>query len=453
MTQSTTPKDFDGAMAYLASFTDYEQKAAHELSRRSMDLGRMQRNAVSQGLLPHAFPVVHIAGSKSKGSTALFVDSILQTHGRRTGRFLSPHLTHITERISLDGVDVSIDAFVQLVQRLSIRVQPLIEATSSDIPTFFEAIALMAMDAFTEARVDAAIFEVGLGGRLDATNIITPSVSLITSIDLEHTRVLGDDLGSIAREKAGIIKAGIPVISGVPPDCPAGRAIAEVAASHEAPLTWLDEILSVSSDGKSLSVEMEHLHVANLCPSTRGIHQLRNAALAIAACEIMLPPTDPPLTQLTLQSALDATELPGRLQWIPASGNPLQRDILLDSAHTKDSMRALAVEISRRFKGRPVALLTALLNDKTPDRCLEPIQGLVSPVFATAVASPRSTAPDDLAAAIRQSWPTTPVHTSEHTLTDLQQLPIPPDLPLVIAGSTYLAGEILNELRSFPQRR
>ena len=439
-------------MDYLASFTDYEQKAAHLLSRRSMDIGRMYRNAERLGLIPHPFDVVHIAGSKGKGSTALFCDHILRAHGQEVGRFLSPHLVHITERIAWGGRDITTETFAELVDKLASEVEPLIANESPDVPTFFEAIALMALQLFTERRADAAVFEVGLGGRLDATNIVTPTVCLITSIDLEHTRVLGDDLASIAREKAGIIKDGIPVICGVDQNTEAGRAIADVARLKNAPLLWLDEIADFSTNEQSFSLQFMDWAITDLKLKLPGAHQLRNAALATAAVRILLAKQERNTEDRAMQSGLFDTQLPGRLQWLPAHENPLGRDILIDSAHTPDSMAALSEELRRRFPSKPVALLTALLNDKDAERCLAPLQGLVSHIFTTAAASPRSTPPADLANALALSWPATPITPTPHDIAGLLALPISDDVPLIVAGSTYLAGEILGTLQSFPRK-
>ena len=444
------PDDFEDAIAYLASFTDYEQAAAHLLSRRSLDLGRMERNASRFGLLPHPMAIIHVAGSKGKGSTSIFADAILRNHGLTTGRFLSPHLVHITERIALRGQSISSARFAELVNSLRPQVDPLIRSNSIDVPTFFEAIALMALTAFAEAGCDAAVFEVGLGGRLDATNIVTPKVCLITSIDLEHTRVLGDDLASIAREKAGIIKTGVPVICGVPRESEAGEAIESVAAMKKAPITWLDNVFTADPQGSSFDLHTSDWGETQFQVSAAGDHQLRNAALAALGVATLLASGNHMVQTQAIQDALRDTTLPARLQWLPAKDNPVGRSVLLDSAHTRDSMEALAAEIDRRFDGRPVALLTALLADKDPRRCLQPLKGRVSHIFTTEVDSPRRRPAEALACTLRECWPEIPITPLGHSLKELIEIPLEQEIPLVVAGSTYLAGEVLGQLRPFP---
>ena len=196
----------------LSSFTNYERLQTFRYDQESFDLRRMEALAAALGNPHNHYPAVHVAGTKGKGCTCLMLEALLRAEGLAVGTYTSPHIEHLRERIRIGGKSISEDTFMRTVN----SVLPLTEPADGEnaSPTFFELLTAMAMLCFARAGVDIAIFEVGLGGRLDATNILSARWSAITSLGLEHTRLLGDTLTSIAREKAGILREETPLVTG-----------------------------------------------------------------------------------------------------------------------------------------------------------------------------------------------------------------------------------------------
>ncbi len=440
------------ALTFLSEFTDYEQKNADSLKRDSLDLGRMWDLAARLNDPQDAFPSIHIAGSKGKGSTTLIVESILLQHGVKTGRFLSPHLTSPTERIAISGGDVSPQEFSRLVDKL----RPLVAALRSEpekLPSFFESITLMAFLAFAEADIDLAIIETGLGGRLDATNIVDPRVSIITMIDLEHTRVLGDTEAQIAGEKAGIIKEGRPVICGHSHDSAAGETIEKTAKQRAAPISWLEEeiqVTNIKKDGlfQIFDFAFQGHELTGIRLKLLGPHQIRNTALALAATITTSAQGIFDFNADLARLALSQITLPARVEYFAAQSGSWQLPfpLLLDSAHTPRSMKALGDSITKEFPNQKRALLVGLLRDKDVENCFPPLKGLFDLVFVVEPESPRAMLRQQLAERLSRTWndgtPTIP-------LDDWRQI-IPEDLAhidlLVVTGSVYLAGAVRQQL-------
>ena len=210
------PKSMAHLVKILGTFTNYEQRRDFHKGRVRLDLTHMQRLVEAAGNPQSQVPCIHVTGSKGKGSTVLMVEAILRAQGLSTGTFLSPHLVRLNERILRDGQPLEDEAFLAVAE----RIFALLRAEDALKPTFFELITAMAMAEFSASDVDVAIYEVGLGGRLDSTNVVRPEAALITTVELEHCAVLGPDLTDIAREKAGIIKAGKSVLTSLGPDHP-----------------------------------------------------------------------------------------------------------------------------------------------------------------------------------------------------------------------------------------
>ncbi len=443
--------DFDRTMAWLAGFTDYEQTLPHGRRGPRFELDRMEALLEALDHPERRGGILHVAGSKGKGSVVLMLDRIGREHGARTGRFLSPHLEHVTERIAVGGRPLEEARFVHLAHRLAPYVEACRRSDPARLPTFFESITAMAHLAFQEADCDWIALEVGLGGRLDATNLVTPEVSIITPIDLEHTRVLGTDHRSIAKEKAGILKPGLPAVSATDDTSPAGRAIAEIAGELGCPL-WrlgreiLVEGLQSTPEGWRFEVRTPSMTFPDLLLPTPGVHQTDNAALALGALAHWASRGGPNIRPALVVRALRDLELPGRTEVFPPADRR-HATVLLDTAHTPDSFRRLAACIERVFPGREPDLLLGLLRDKDVESCLAPLRGHIARLVVTEPPSPRAMPIEDLAkraqAALGVSTPAVRLDLADASSWIKERRG-----GVVVAGSTYLAGELRPTLRS-----
>ena len=285
---------YNQALDYLYSFVDYSLKKSSELAKADFNLDRMRALMAALDNPEREYPVLHVAGTKGKGSTSALAASALSAAGYKTGLYISPHLQDFTERIQIDGRQVSHVQLVELVEQIKPAVAKIPQLTTFEITT---ALGFL---YFAEQKVDAAVIEVGLGGRLDATNVVMPRVSVITSISYDHMAVLGSTLTAIAGEKAGIIKPGVPVVSS-PQREEARLVIEKVAAERNAPLTLVGRDLLFeagkhSLDGQNFIIHHSSLRLRSpLRGSLRsgqaftipllGAHQVANAATAYAALQ------------------------------------------------------------------------------------------------------------------------------------------------------------------------
>jgi dihydrofolate synthase/folylpolyglutamate synthase len=360
--------DYASALNYLVGRINYEQtQMPYRL--RSFKLARMERLLSLVGDPQWKYPAVHLAGTKGKGSTAVMIEAMLRAAGYRTGLYTSPHLERIEERFVVEGTACDAATFVALVQ----RVQPAVEmceqlgrtALDEDCaPTYFEITTAMAMLLFAERGVDVAVLEVGLGGRLDSTNICRPAVSIITSISFDHTQQLGNTLAAIAREKAGIIKPEVPVVSGVKQSEPA-EVIREVARENNSGLLEVDRDFGIEPTGddetrtlrywnQAFAVERSGIHVAML-----GQHQAANAAVAMAAVDT-LRAAGWKISDSAIRSGLAHAACGARIEVV--SRNPT---VIIDAAHNVASIAALVEVLARDFAGcAPQTLIFATSRDK-----------------------------------------------------------------------------------------
>src|SRR3954469_14892456 len=282
------------ALDWLMGRINFERTAFVPYQERQLKLDRMRQLLTRLGQPDAGMKIVHVAGTKGKGSTCAMIGGILTAAGYRTGVFSSPHLERIEERFAVDGQPCSSDELVALVNRLVPVVRAMDEEAAAEgdpagLPTYFEITTAMALVHFVEHQVDAAVLEVGLGGRLDSTNVCLPIVSVITSISFDHMRQLGNTLASIAGEKAGIVKPGVPVISGVT-DMEPQAVIAQTARDHGCRLIQLGRDFTFEYRAKSRIAELdfhymvatqEH-HLNSLTLAMPGRHQAANAAIALA---------------------------------------------------------------------------------------------------------------------------------------------------------------------------
>lgn len=379
------------SLAYLYSYTNYERKGMPKYTLAHYDLARIETLLARLGNPHRTFKSLLIAGTKGKGSTAAFAESMLRAAGYRTGLYTSPHLHTFRERIQLQGELISEADVVRLTEML----KPHLEAIAG--LTAFEAITAMAFCAFAEASVQVAVLEVGLGGRLDATNITHPDVAVITSISYDHTQLLGDTLTLIAREKAGIIRPGALVVSA--PQVPeAMTMIEEVCVGHNAQLTvvgeadyrWLPGRATLH--GQSFEMQNERYWIPLL-----GRHQLANAVTALAAMDGVQQRAGLEVPLSARRAGLQATRWPGRLEI-------LGRDpyVVVDSAHNGDSANKLQVALHDFFPGRRVILVFGASSDHPFADALAELLPAAKRVFVTRSRHPRAAAPEMLAETVSQ---------------------------------------------------
>jgi dihydrofolate synthase/folylpolyglutamate synthase len=388
-----------------------------------LKLERVRRAAAALGHPERVAPTFHVAGTNGKGSTAAMLAAMLAASGRRVGLYTSPHLVSFRERITVDGVAITEEAVMEGVDRIR-----HVLGASLDL-TCFEVMTLLAWHAFAAVRADVIVLEVGLGGRLDATNLVTPEVSIITNVGFDHEEHLGHDLASIAREKAGIIKAGVPVVSGA--TGVAADVVAARAAELASPLVALhrDFALEPDADGalvyRSRAGTMAHLTVA-----LAGAHQRRNAALAVRALELA-----PAFTPTPVQAAagLAGVRWPGRLQVV--CREPL---VLLDGAHNAAGIEVMIAEVRALAAGRRVRVLFGVMRDKGWESMLQALAGVANEIVLTRPRQPRSASPETLRGAV-----SCPVRVCEDPVEAYREVVATSarDDIVVVAGSLFLGGD------------
>jgi dihydrofolate synthase/folylpolyglutamate synthase len=428
-------EDVGAAAAWLEGLINLERRPSWSYQR--LDLTPIESLLDALGHPERGLSVLHIAGSKGKGSTALLVEAILLACGRSVGTFTSPHLERWTERFRIDGQEVSGERLVDAVT----RVRPAVERLRQDparVPSFFDATTAVAWCLFDEARVDHAVMEVGLGGRLDSTNAVEPALTCITSIELEHTDKLGDTLAAIAGEKAGILKPGVPAVVGALP--PEAMEVVEARAHALAvPLVRLGHEILFETSGDpdrppTLRVRDGDLEIHTRFPLL-GSHQPGNAALAVACARRVLGGAAQGELKRGAELALARAELPGRIEVLRESPR-----VLVDSAHTVASARSLA-DVLRREPGE-IHLVLSISADKHVATLLEILLEVASRVTFTQADPNRSMTPEALADLARDrigdralGVDPDPESALRNALTGL-----PSGAALCVAGSVYLAG-------------
>ena len=371
---------------------------------------------------------IHVAGTNGKGSTCAMLESIYRSAGLRVGLFTSPHLVSFTERIQVNRQPISENEVAAFVQ----DIQPFLKQFTAEAhPTLFEVVTVMALRHFAELRCNLVIWETGLGGRLDATNIVTPLASVITNIGLDHQQWLGDTHDKIAAEKAGIIKPRVPVITAAEP----GRGldvIANSAQQLDSPLTVID-----LNDARGALLDAAKLPLL-------GEHQRLNAAVAIAAVRAV--GSQIPVAQETILAGLSRVQWPGRMQLASTPGG---QTILLDGAHNIPSAEALAAAFRQQFPATQPAMIFGVLADKDWRRLAETLAPLARRILLVPVNSERTLPPSELLPACRAANPSTTVEVCA-SLSDA--LARSKDEPfLLLTGSLYLIGEAMERLQLLPR--
>jgi len=372
---------------------------------------------------------IHVAGTNGKGSTCAILESIYRAAGLRVGLFTSPHLVSFRERIQVDRQLIPEADVVRLVEELRL-------ANHENAATLFEFTTVMALKYFAGQACDLVIWETGLGGRLDATNIVVPLASVITNIGLDHQQWLGDTLEKIAAEKAGIIKPGIPVLTAA--ESPALEVIATLARQKNAPLTQVNPLLRVESSMAALSDLVESLPLA-------GDHQTANAALALATVNVLQALI--PVSEVACRAGLASVSWPGRLQLIR---QPDGGQILLDGAHNLAGAEVLSRALAKYFPADKRTLVLGILQDKDWQLICRQLAPLAGKIIVVPVASSRTARPAELAEVCRAAHPAAKIILAGTLQTGLAQTAGDPFV--VVTGSLYLVGEALELFGVSPAR-
>jgi dihydrofolate synthase/folylpolyglutamate synthase len=383
-------------LKYLFSQTDYEQMLRVRYNRDTFSLDRMRALAKSLGDPHKKFKSVHVAGTKGKGSTTTMLASFLQSSGLKTGLYVSPHVCDVRERICVNGEMITQAALTRLICRL----EPVIEKMADQKPTFFEIFTAMAFLHFAEQEVDYAVIETGLGGRLDSTNIIEPEACGITSISYDHMHQLGGTLAEIAAEKAGIFKAGVPVVS-VPQVPEAKRVLRKIAQEVGAPLLFTGEDIEFSFRVESSRTQGCQTRICLTTPNSRfehisiplmGEHQAINCGLALALLDQLKAGGLKIDDAKAVEGLRDLGDrLPGRMELV--SKDPR---ILLDGAHNAASVQALMRAIGQNIPYDSMVVIFGCAADKDITGMMEQIAGGGDKVIFTKSDTARAADPHDL---------------------------------------------------------
>ena len=376
----------------------------------------------------NSFASIHIAGTNGKGSVTAMVDTALRAAGHRCARYTSPHLSRLEERFVIDGDEVSSDALDRSAGRVQRAALELVASGELEsLPTFFECTTAVAFDLFREARVEVAVLEVGLGGRLDATNVVSPIATAIVSIDFDHQAQLGNTIESIAAEKAGIVKTGVPMICGrVPPEALA--VISRICAERGAALIRAD-------NNAALAARVDRIPL-----SLPGAHQRENALVALQLLETIDGDTTHGIRvgAAAQREGLSTAVWPGRLETIDRGGCR----VLLDAAHNPAGARALA-EYLRTASPQGATLVFGAMKDKDVSQMLAPLAPLVRTIVCTTAPTPRAMHADELAAVAKS------LGMVVQTVTDPFQAVEEGcrcDRLVVVAGSIFLIGPVRERL-------
>jgi dihydrofolate synthase/folylpolyglutamate synthase len=413
--------EYAAAVAYL-----YGQKA------RGVKFGidRMTPLAAALGNPERSIPAIHIAGTNGKGSVAAMVDSILRAAGWRTGLYTSPHLVEPGERVQVNRQPLTEAELVEYLKELRPIAERLGASDPEHHPSFFEYMTAMAFLQFARSRCDIAVIEVGLGGRLDATNVLLPEVSVITSIGLDHCEILGDTLEQIAREKAGIIKAGRPVVIGrMPPEAEA--AIRAIAAERAAPVIAVAE---------RYGCELSRYPITGLA----GDYQRWNAATAAETVRALPPKWR--ITGQAIATGLAQVDWPGRWQRVQVG----QRQLVLDASHNPEGAQALEANLAQLVAetGRKPIVITGVLGTARARPLLETICRHAQEIHFVVPNQPRACRYEELEALVPATFRGRVVRDTVEALfpaTDRCRVGGPDDV-VVVTGSIYLLGEVMTRL-------
>jgi dihydrofolate synthase / folylpolyglutamate synthase len=433
--------NYQSAVRYLLSL-GRELAAPTQAAAAKFDLENITILLERLGRPDRSYPCVHIAGTNGKGSTAAFLEKILREAGFRTGLNTSPHLERINERIRISGEDLADERFQEIFTRIHAVIEELLaEGKLRAHPTYFECVTALAFEAFARERVDFAVIEVGLGGRLDATNVVTPVVSIITRIDFDHENFLGHSLQEIAGEKAGILKAQVPAVFAA--QLPEARQVLlERAKELRCPVVETSEAFRVEDETvengcvRAAVVDIASRKTFSLEPRLAGRFQLGNALNAVAAARI-LQNRSYRITDENIANGVATAEWPGRMERLQT-----RPDVYLDGAHNPGAARELARFLDENFVERRVYLIFGAMRDKAVDE----VTGMLFPraheVIFTQPGTPRAVSARQLAEmAGDHAKKFTVIEDAEQALESALSKAGPEDA-VFVTGSLYLVGEL-----------
>jgi dihydrofolate synthase/folylpolyglutamate synthase len=415
------------AASYLESRTQYGIKFGLETIRALVEaLGHPEK----------AYPTVLVAGTNGKGSVVAYVDSVLRASGLRVGRYTSPHLVRVNERIAVDGRDISTPALDRAVGKIRDVADALVaKGRIGAHPTYFEALTAAAFEHFRYTQVDVAVLEVGMGGRLDATNVCDPLASAIVSVDLDHQAFLGRTLAAIASEKAGVLRSGRTTVLG-PLSVEARTAVERRARELSARLVWAVEEAHDREGGKTVDVMTPRDRYRGLRPLP-GAHQRDNLAVAIRLLE-EAQAAGLPVNLSRVRAGINATRWPGRLEWVP--GTP---PLLLDGAHNPAGARALAAFLDRRS----FVLLFGVMADKDVAKMAGILFPLAEAIVLTQPRVKRAATPEAIAERAGAIAASAHLEADPGKALALARRLARRGRPVVVAGSLYLVGEVRRRLK------
>ncbi len=417
---------YEGTIAYLYSLQKYGIKFGLDNIRRLMaELGNPQ----------DSFCSIHVAGTNGKGSTSAMIASLLRTAGVTTGLFTSPHLVSFTERIRVSGIEISETEVV----RLADEVRRVAENIPGFLPTFFEVTTAMAFLYFRKLHVAWAVIEVGMGGRLDATNIVIPEASVITAIDIDHSDFLGSALREIAEEKAGIIKQGVPLITALQhPDAAEVLELGAQKCGSDLIAYGKDFTADITAD-ELAGIRINYhgdIEYHDLSLQLAGRHQAQNAALAIKTIEVIMKKY--PVINCDVRQGLADARWPGRLEFV--KDHP---PMLIDGAHNPQAAAVLAEYLRKALDlYSRIILIMGIMNDKDREGIMKPLLPLASEIIFTAPGYGRAASPETLAAEARGlGYLVQTALTVADALNLAERLYSQGDL-IVVTGSFYTIGEV-----------
>ena len=394
------------------------------------------------------YRIIHVTGTNGKGSVCAMIDACLRQAGYRVGLYMSPYIEEFTERIQVNRVPIAPEALAALVGEVRPHVAAMVDE-GLESPTEFEVTTGAAFLYYARQNLDWLVLEVGLGGRFDATNIVKePVVSVITNVSLDHTSILGETVEKIARDKAGIIKSGVPCVTGVTGAGPLAMIRAE-AERQEAPLyrvvpAWQAAGHDLTGQVFNLVTRKREYH--GLRMGLLGRHQLANAACAVTALEAAESWSLRPIPPDAIRSGLAVAQWPGRLEVLHGATGP-GPVVAIDGAHNAAGAEVLSEAVADYFEGRRVILVAGMLGDKDIDAVLTHVVPLASVVIATTPNSPRALAAAALGQRVRALGATPQIVPEVEPALDLALSLAGPEDAVLVAGSLYLAGPARTYLR------
>jgi dihydrofolate synthase/folylpolyglutamate synthase len=432
----------------------------HELAQMPSHKFNLDHMRVLLAAMDHPerrFPSVLIAGTNGKGSTAATLASILRVSGLKTGLYTSPHLVRINERIQVNGEEIRDDNFASLQGEVDRVAEKLVERAELPWhPSFFEMMTAIAFEHFAREKVELAVLEVGMGGRLDATNVVEPRVSVITDISLDHQKFLGDTVGEIAREKVGIIRSGGVVVT-LPQQPEAndviGNTILDLGARAVNAVPYVPPVSPGSAGYLVASTEEGRPGFVHRYPlqalgkeilvetSLVGRHQLRNVALAVAAGVELNQQGFSGITAESIESGIRETRWPGRFQVIAARlGWP---EMVIDVAHNPAGAWALRSTLSERYEDRPLIFVFGAMRDKAISEMAEILFPLAERVIATQPENPRAASPEEIRQAAARTGVEIEAVEDVQRAVERARAVASAGTIVVITGSIYLVGEVM----------